>query len=329
MYLRIGMDFPLLVRTILFQPLLLHCPILIFPHATHMLPSMIVGDKLCRKNCRSKRPITLGTLSPILLLLFPLGCKRVYSVKVQSNGSLDHYKARLVALGNNQEYGVNYEETFASVVKMTIVRMILALIASNDWPLHKMDVKNAFLHGDLKECIYMKPPPGLFFLPTSHVYMGIVVLLVYVDDIVITGSDYALLGATFVDTPMELNVNLRKEEGDLLADPSLYRKLVGSLVYLTITIDRTFLLLYNKSASSFRLLVIFIWLLSVGSYAMFKALLLVACSSLQAILLALLLISDADWVGCADTRRSIIGRCLLLGSEIIWLRGLLAALDFF
>ena len=49
LYLQIGKDFPLPVLTILFQPLLLHCPILIFPHATHMLPSMIVSDKLCRK----------------------------------------------------------------------------------------------------------------------------------------------------------------------------------------------------------------------------------------------------------------------------------------
>ena len=89
-------------------------------------------------------------------------------VTVRSDGSLDRYKARLVVLWNNQEYGVNYE-TFVPVVKMTIVRMILALAASNDWPLHQMDVKNAFLHGDLKECIYMKPPPELFSSQTSNV----------------------------------------------------------------------------------------------------------------------------------------------------------------
>ena len=82
----------------------------------------------------------------------------------QFDGSLDRYKARLVAFGNNQEYGVNYEETFAPVAKMTTVRTILALAASNDWPLHQMDVKNAFLHGDLKECIYMKPLRDCFLL---------------------------------------------------------------------------------------------------------------------------------------------------------------------
>ena len=82
---------------------------------------------------------------------------------------MDRYKARLVALGNNKEYGVNYEETFAPVAKMTTVRTILTLAASSDWPLHHMDVKNVFLHGDLKECIYMKSPPGLFPSPTSRV----------------------------------------------------------------------------------------------------------------------------------------------------------------
>ncbi|RVW72225.1 Retrovirus-related Pol polyprotein from transposon RE2 [Vitis vinifera] len=108
-------------------------------------------------------------IEPCPPTIVPLGCKWVYSVKVRSDGSLDRYKARLVALGNNQEYGVNYEETFAPVAKMTTVCTILALAASSDWPLHQMDVKNVFLHGDLKECIYMKPPPGLFPSPTSHV----------------------------------------------------------------------------------------------------------------------------------------------------------------
>ena len=75
-------------------------------------------------------------IKPCPPTIVPLGCKWVYSVKVQSDGSLDRYKARLVALGNNQEYGVNYEETFALVAKMTTICTILALVASSDWPLH-------------------------------------------------------------------------------------------------------------------------------------------------------------------------------------------------
>ncbi|GAB2270443.1 hypothetical protein Dimus_038847 [Dionaea muscipula] len=90
-----------------------------------------------------------------------IGSKWVYSVKLKSDGSLDRYKARLVALGNCQEYGINYEETFAPVAKLTIVRILLALVASQDWILHQMDVKNDFLHGYLNEEVYMKPPPGL------------------------------------------------------------------------------------------------------------------------------------------------------------------------
>ena len=90
-----------------------------------------------------------------------IGCKWVYSIKLHSNGTLDRYKARLVALGNKQEYGINYEETFAPVAKMTTVRMIISIAASQGWPLHQMDVKNAFLYDDLKEEIYIILPPGL------------------------------------------------------------------------------------------------------------------------------------------------------------------------
>ena len=92
----------------------------------------------------------------------PIGCKWVYSVKLNSNGSLNCYKARLVALGNKQEYGIDYDETFAPVFKMTTVRTIISIAASSGWSLHQMDVKNAFLHGDLTEDIYMTPPQGLF-----------------------------------------------------------------------------------------------------------------------------------------------------------------------
>ena len=60
----------------------------------------------------------------------PIGSKWVYTVKLKSNGSLDRYKARLVALGNKQEYGLYYEETFAPIAKMTTVRTILAIASS-------------------------------------------------------------------------------------------------------------------------------------------------------------------------------------------------------
>ena len=98
-----------------------------------------------------------------------IGCKWVYSIKLRSDGTLDRYKARLVALGNRQEYGVDYEETFAPVAKMTTVRLVQSSAPSQGWFLHHMDVKNVFLHDDLKEDIYMAIPPGLSSSSSSDV----------------------------------------------------------------------------------------------------------------------------------------------------------------
>ncbi|RDX81349.1 hypothetical protein CR513_37977, partial [Mucuna pruriens] len=76
--------------------------------------------------------------------------------RFRSDGSIDCYKARLVVLENKQEYVLDYDETFALVSKMTTVHIVLALVASQFWPLHQMDVKNTFLHGDLMDKRYNK-----------------------------------------------------------------------------------------------------------------------------------------------------------------------------
>ena len=90
-----------------------------------------------------------------------VGCKWIYKIKTRSDGSIECYKARLIANCFTQEYGIDYEENFVSVACISSVRALLAVAAANKWDIFQMDVKNAFLNGDLSEEVYMQPPLGL------------------------------------------------------------------------------------------------------------------------------------------------------------------------
>jgi hypothetical protein len=89
-----------------------------------------------------------------------IDCKWVCKIKRKADGSLDRYKAILVAMGFKQQYGIDYEDTFSPVIKSTTIRVILSIAVFKGWHLRQLDVQNAFLHVNIEEDVYMRQPPG-------------------------------------------------------------------------------------------------------------------------------------------------------------------------
>lgn len=167
-----------------------------------------------------------------------IGCRWVFTIKYNPDGSIDRYKARIKAKGFHQKPGVDYEDTFSLVIKYTTIRLVLGLAINKDCPIRQIDVNTAFLQGHLDEEVFMCQPPGfqdadrpthscrlqkalyglkqaprawyselkkyllsagfhnsladtsLFILRHEGQY---VYLLVYVDDILVTGTDSTLV----------------------------------------------------------------------------------------------------------------------------------------
>lgn len=90
----------------------------------------------------------------------PVKSKWVFKKKLDAEGAVTRYKARLVAKGFSQIPGLDFTDTFAPVTKYTTIRTFLSLAAANDWDIGQLDVKNAYLNGELKEDIYMELPEG-------------------------------------------------------------------------------------------------------------------------------------------------------------------------
>ena len=90
-----------------------------------------------------------------------VGYKWIYKIKTHSDRAIERYNACLVAKCFTQEYEIDYEETFAPVARISSIHALLAVVATSKWDLFQIDVKNAFLNGDLSEKVYMQPPLGL------------------------------------------------------------------------------------------------------------------------------------------------------------------------
>nr|GEZ36968.1 ribonuclease H-like domain-containing protein [Tanacetum cinerariifolium] len=105
--------------------------------------------------------------------------------------------ARLVANGSSQQLGVDFDETFRPVVKPATIRTVFSIVVSRQWPIHQLDVKNAFLNDDLSETVYIHQPPSfvdsryphhVFLLQRSLQGSQVAYLLIYVNDIILTAS---------------------------------------------------------------------------------------------------------------------------------------------
>jgi len=108
------------------------------------------------------------TLVPLPVGRKPISYKWMFKIKQGANGEMERYKARLVARGFTQTYEVDYNETFAPIVKFTSICCILALAALEDMEIHQMDVKITFFNGKLKEEIYMEQPQGFVHQGGEH-----------------------------------------------------------------------------------------------------------------------------------------------------------------
>lgn len=341
-----------------------------------------------------------------------VGCKWIYKIKFNSDGSIERHKARLVARGFTQTFEVDYKETFAPVAKMNSVRVLLSVAVNKGWSMYQMDVKNAFLHGDLEEEVYMKLPPGhpqnnepdlvcklhksiyglkqsprAWYAKLSSVLQSIgfkrsnadsslfvrtgavgkLVVLIYVDDLIITGDNaeeisklkqslqqrFAIkdlgvlkyfLGIEMATSHKGLFLNQRKYvidllkeanmsnakpaitpldsklklslEGTPLTNISYYQRLVGKLIYLTITRPD---ITYSVSIASQ-----FMQSPTVEHLNLVKRILRYLKGSVgRGIIMKknentqIMGYCDADWAGNAIDRKSTTGYCTFVGGNLV------------
>ncbi|RVX05870.1 Retrovirus-related Pol polyprotein from transposon RE1 [Vitis vinifera] len=172
-----------------------------------------------------------------------VGCRWIFKTKLRSDGSIKRHKARLVTQGFSQIHGLDFGDTFSPVVRPATIRIILSLVVTSGWRLHKLDVKNAFLRGFLNEEVYMEQPPVRLILHYLSITprVGTVYLLLYVDDMVITGSNSAMVQTLITQLSKEFSM---KDLGDLhyfldvevqANEKGLFLNQRSALQYLTIT----------------------------------------------------------------------------------------------
>ncbi|GJV44951.1 ribonuclease H-like domain-containing protein [Tanacetum coccineum] len=268
-------------------------------------------------------------------------CMWLFWHKFLADGTLSHYKARLVANGSTQLEGVDVDETFDLVVKPGTIRTVLSLAVSRHWLIHQLDVKNAFLHGDLTETVYTHQPPG--FRDSTHPDYGLdtAYLLLYVDDIVLIASSLEMLQRIIRSLHQEFAMT---DLGPLnyFMGVSVTRDSSGLFLsrqkYVVEILEKAHMLNCNPSQTTVDIesklcvggdpvsdptlywsLAGFLQYITFTrpdiSYAGTLNYGLQLFSSSTTDLVAY---SDADWAGCPTTRRSTSVYCVFLGNNLLF-----------
>ena len=102
----------------------------------------------------------------------PIGCKWLFKYKLKLDGSIERFKARPVAKGYTQNKGIVFEDTFAPVEKLNTIGILVALATAHKWKIHQLDVKSAFLNGDLKEEVYLVQSEGFVQKDRNILYIN-------------------------------------------------------------------------------------------------------------------------------------------------------------
>lgn len=140
-------------------------PILYIKVAKHLIWHQAMSNEF-----QALLQINIWTLIPLTGIQNLVGCKWVFCTKHLFDGFVDRHKACLVNKGFHKHAGINFFETFSPIVKPTTICIILSITVSHWWHLHKLDINNAFLHGDFHEIIYMSQPIDfVYFEYPNHV----------------------------------------------------------------------------------------------------------------------------------------------------------------
>ena len=336
-----------------------------------------------------------------------IGIKWIYKTKLRENGEVDKHKARLVAKGYKQEYGVDYKEVFAPVVRQDTIRLVISLASQNSWSIFQMDIKSAFLEGELEEEVYVEQPLGYVVAGNEHkvyklrkalyglkqaprawysridayfvkegfqrcpyehtLYIKVgdggemIMVCLYVDDLIFTGSNKAMLkmfkqsmmrefemsdldikivqsdsgvfisqrkyvqeildkfkmeNCNSVTTPIDKSMKLVKDQGGKEVDSTLYKQIVGSLMYLTATRPDimfvvSFVSRFMEHPKEAHLRVtrrILRYLKGTLDFGLFYR---------KGEKSDLIGFTDSDYVGDLDDRKSTSGYVFMMGSEAI------------